>query len=79
MKSVYSAVRSGDLNRAVCASFLKIKFYMFKNTTAAIYCSVCSSLLNCIILLASPNIPVLPQQNYVCSLCTSKKFHLPYL
>jgi hypothetical protein len=61
IKSVYSAVRTGSLNRAVCVSSLKINFYMFymfKNTTAAIYCSVCSSLLNCIILIASSNIPV---------------------
>jgi len=43
------------------------------------YFSVCSHILYCIILLASCNIPIPPQQMYVCSLCASNQFHLTYL
>jgi len=46
-------------------------YYVFKNTKAFIYFSVYSRLLNCIILLASSNLPVSPQQICVCNFCTS--------
>jgi hypothetical protein len=52
---------------------------MYQNTTAIIYFNFSSHLLNCIILLASSDTPMSPQQIYVCSFCVCNKFNLIYL
>jgi len=41
MKSVYSAVRTGSLNKAVCAWALKVNFLLNRLRTCHIYYGIC--------------------------------------